>query len=108
MAQENYVEGYSMQRPPLLEADEFCFWKTRFETYIKSKDINLCQVIQNDDFIFMMADPKIKMDIETPYEKLTDNEKRQLGKNNEAKVTFYNAPPRKEHERDFMCKTAKE
>nr|GEW96060.1 UBN2 domain-containing protein [Tanacetum cinerariifolium] len=36
-----------MQRPPLLEADEFCFWKTHFKTYIKAKDIDLWQVIQN-------------------------------------------------------------
>nr|GEZ92500.1 UBN2 domain-containing protein [Tanacetum cinerariifolium] len=30
-----------------------------------------------------------------------------LGKNNEAKTTLYNALPRKEYERVFMCKTAK-
>ncbi|GJW43771.1 UBN2 domain-containing protein [Tanacetum coccineum] len=42
----------------------------------------------------MMEDPEIKMDIETPYEKLKDNEKNQLGKNNEAKMTLYNALPR--------------
>ncbi|GJR28712.1 hypothetical protein Tco_1104944 [Tanacetum coccineum] len=58
MGQENYVEGCSMQRPPLLEADGFCFWKTRFETYIKFKDIDLWQVIQNGDFVFKMKDPK--------------------------------------------------
>ncbi|GJU59224.1 MAK10-like protein [Tanacetum coccineum] len=43
MAQENYVEGCSMQRPPLLEADGFCFWKACFETYVKFKDIDLWQ-----------------------------------------------------------------
>ncbi|GJW21547.1 zf-CCHC domain-containing protein [Tanacetum coccineum] len=108
MAQENYVEGYSMQRPPLLESDGFFFWKTCFETYIKSKDIDLWQVIQNVDFVFKMKDPETNMDIETPYEKLKDNEKRQLGKNNEAKMTLYNGLPRKEYERVFMCQTAKE
>ncbi|GKA56291.1 zf-CCHC domain-containing protein [Tanacetum coccineum] len=55
MAQENYIEGCSMQRPPFLEADGFCFWRTRFETYVKSKDIDLWQVIQNGDFVFMMV-----------------------------------------------------
>ncbi|GJW97855.1 hypothetical protein Tco_0179663 [Tanacetum coccineum] len=34
----------------------------------------------------MMEDPEIKMDIETPYEKLKDHEKKQLSKNNEAKT----------------------
>nr|GEW05997.1 zf-CCHC domain-containing protein/DUF4219 domain-containing protein/UBN2 domain-containing protein [Tanacetum cinerariifolium] len=39
MDQESYVGGCSKQRPPLLEPNVFCFWKARFETYIKSKDI---------------------------------------------------------------------
>nr|GEW16961.1 hypothetical protein [Tanacetum cinerariifolium] len=45
---------------------------------------------------------------ETPYELLEDNQKKKLGKNNEAKLTLYNALPRKEYKRVFMCKTAKE
>ncbi|GJV46102.1 zf-CCHC domain-containing protein [Tanacetum coccineum] len=45
---------------------------------------------------------------ETSYELLKDEQKKQLGKNNEAKMTLYNALPRKEYERVFMCKTAKE
>ncbi|GKB27259.1 hypothetical protein Tco_0866660, partial [Tanacetum coccineum] len=45
---------------------------------------------------------------ETPYELLKDNQKRQLGKNNEAKMTLYNTLPREEYEQVFMCKTAKE
>ncbi|GJT12024.1 hypothetical protein Tco_0859066 [Tanacetum coccineum] len=39
---------------------------------------------------------------ETSYELLKDDQKKQLGKNNQAKMT-----PRKEYERVFMCKTAK-
>ncbi|GJZ60839.1 hypothetical protein Tco_0616655, partial [Tanacetum coccineum] len=65
-------------------------------------------IIQNGDFVFMMEDPETKMEVETTYEQLKDNEKKQLGKNNEAKMTLYNALPRKEYERVFMCKTAKE
>ncbi|GJR03936.1 hypothetical protein Tco_0526920 [Tanacetum coccineum] len=102
MTQENYVEGCSMQRPPLLEANGFCFWKTRFETYIKSKDIDLWQVIQNGDFVFMMDDPETKMEVETPYELLKDDQKKQLGKNNEAKMSLYNALPRNSQVKD--CK----
>ncbi|GJS14236.1 hypothetical protein Tco_0408708 [Tanacetum coccineum] len=45
---------------------------------------------------------------ETPYELLEDHQKKKLGKNNEAKMTLYNALPHKEYERVFMCKTAKE
>ncbi|GKE22632.1 hypothetical protein Tco_1434144 [Tanacetum coccineum] len=95
MAQENYVEGCSMKRPPLLESNGFCFCKARFETYVKSKDIDLWQVIQNDDFYFKVEDEETKLMKKTSYELLKDNEKKQLGKNEEAKMTIYNALPRK-------------
>ncbi|GJV38711.1 hypothetical protein Tco_1411188 [Tanacetum coccineum] len=68
MAQENYVEGCSMQRTPLLEPNGFCFWKARFETYVKSKDINLWQVIENDDFYFEVEDSETREKKETSYE----------------------------------------
>nr|GEX78476.1 zf-CCHC domain-containing protein/DUF4219 domain-containing protein/UBN2 domain-containing protein [Tanacetum cinerariifolium] len=82
-----------MQRPPLLEANEFCFWKTCFETYIKSKDIDLWQVIQNGDFVFMMEDLETKMEVKIPYELLKDDQKKQLRKNKKAKTTLYIALP---------------
>ncbi|GJW95553.1 retrovirus-related pol polyprotein from transposon TNT 1-94 [Tanacetum coccineum] len=49
-----------------------------------------------------MEDPETKMTKDKPYELLEDDEKKQLGKNNEAKMTLYNALPRKEFERN--CK----
>nr|GEU59752.1 hypothetical protein [Tanacetum cinerariifolium] len=70
--------------------------QSRFETYVQSKDIDLWQVIQNGDFYFEVEDLKTKMTKETPYELLKDDQKKQLGKNNEAKMTLHNALPRKE------------
>ncbi|GKC47514.1 hypothetical protein Tco_1065236 [Tanacetum coccineum] len=86
MAQENYIEGCYRQRPPLIEPNGFCFWKARFETYVKSKDIDLWQVIPNDDFYFKIEDEETKLMKVTPYELLKDNRKKPLGKNKEAKV----------------------
>ncbi|GJZ67149.1 hypothetical protein Tco_0630389 [Tanacetum coccineum] len=102
MAQENYVKGCSMQRPHLLETKGFCFWKTRFETYIKSNDIDLWEVIQKGDFYFKIEDSETKMLKEMPHELLKDDQKRQLGKNNKAKMTLYNALPRNSQVKD--CK----
>ncbi|GKD51905.1 hypothetical protein Tco_1280881 [Tanacetum coccineum] len=102
MAQENYVEGCSMQRPPLLEADGFCFWKIRFKTHIKSKDINLWQVTQNGDFVFMIEDLQLKIEVETLYELLKDDQRKQLGKNSEAKMTLYNALSLKDCKIDLL------
>ncbi|GJR02905.1 hypothetical protein Tco_0525889 [Tanacetum coccineum] len=95
-----------MQIPPLLEPNGFCFWKSLFETYVKSKDIDLWQVIQNGNFYYEVEDSEMKLMKETSYELLEDHQKKKLGKNNEAKMTLYNALPRNEYERVFMCKTA--
>nr|GEY77813.1 hypothetical protein [Tanacetum cinerariifolium] len=104
MAQENYVEGCSMERPPSLEPNGFCFWRGHFETYVNSNDIDLWQVIQNDDFYYVVEDSKNKLIKETPYELLEDDQKKKHGKKNEAMMTLYNALPRKEYERVFIVK----
>ncbi|GJS03891.1 hypothetical protein Tco_0320399 [Tanacetum coccineum] len=50
MESEKYLAGQSMQRPPLFESDGFIYWKNRFETYVKSKDLDLWHVITDGDF----------------------------------------------------------
>ncbi|GJT27368.1 zf-CCHC domain-containing protein [Tanacetum coccineum] len=45
-------------------------------------------------------------DVVTPYEKLDGNQKKMLSKNDEEKMVLYNALPKKEYERIFMCHTA--
>ncbi|GJV59106.1 zf-CCHC domain-containing protein [Tanacetum coccineum] len=65
MDSDKYLEGKSMQRPPLFE-----------------------KVV--------------------PFEQQDDDLKKKLAKNNEAKMVLYNALPKKEYERIFMCKTAKD
>ncbi|GJT81743.1 hypothetical protein Tco_1056085 [Tanacetum coccineum] len=108
MDSDKYLEGQSMQRPPLFESDSFIYWKNRFETYVKSKDLDLWHVITNGDFQPIIQNPKTKLDEVVPFEKQSDDLKRRLAKNNEAKMVIYNALPRKEYERIFMCNTAKE
>ncbi|GJU15219.1 hypothetical protein Tco_1143185 [Tanacetum coccineum] len=44
MESKKYLEGQSMQRPPLFESDGFIYWKNIFETYVKSKDLDLWHV----------------------------------------------------------------
>ncbi|GKA40227.1 zf-CCHC domain-containing protein [Tanacetum coccineum] len=80
----------------------------RFETYVKSKDPNLWHVITGGDFQPIVKNPETKLDEVILFEKQTDDLKKKLEKNNEAKMVIYNALPRKEYERIFMCNTAKE
>nr|GFC77413.1 zf-CCHC domain-containing protein/UBN2 domain-containing protein [Tanacetum cinerariifolium] len=42
------------------------------------------------------------------FEELSDDLKKKLAKNNEAKIVLYNAIQEKEYERIFICKTAKD
>ncbi|GJX83267.1 hypothetical protein Tco_0332748 [Tanacetum coccineum] len=97
-----------MQRPPLFESDSFIYWKNRFETYVKSKDLDLWHVITNGDFQPIIQNPETKLDEVVPFEKQSDELKRRLAKNNEAKMVIYNALPRKEYERIFMCNMEKD
>ncbi|GJX99439.1 hypothetical protein Tco_0356458, partial [Tanacetum coccineum] len=108
MDSDKYLEGQSMQRTPLFESDSFIYWKNRFETYVKSKDLDLWQVITNDDFQPIEQNPETKLNEVIPFEKQNDDLKKRLAKNNEAKMVIYNVLPRKEYERIFMCNTAKE
>ncbi|GJV53598.1 putative ribonuclease H-like domain-containing protein [Tanacetum coccineum] len=108
MESEKYLKGQSMQRPSLFESDGFIYWKNRFETYVKSKDLDLWHVITYGDFPPIQYNPKTKKDETVSFDKQNDDLKKKLAKNNEAKIVIYNALPRKEYERIFMCKTAKE
>ncbi|GJY12076.1 zf-CCHC domain-containing protein [Tanacetum coccineum] len=97
-----------MQRPPLFESDSFIYWKNKFETYVKSKDLDLWHVITYGDFQLIIQNLETKLDEVIPFEKQIDDLKKRLTKNNKAKMVIYNALPRKEYERIFMCNTAKE
>ncbi|GJU85056.1 hypothetical protein Tco_1292602 [Tanacetum coccineum] len=69
---------------------------------MKSKDLDLWHVINEDDFQPIQNNPKTKLDEVVPFEKQNDDLKKRLAKNNEAKMIIYNALPRKEYEIIFM------
>ncbi|GJX01546.1 retrovirus-related pol polyprotein from transposon TNT 1-94 [Tanacetum coccineum] len=100
MDSDKYLEGQSMQRPSLFESDSFIYWKNRFETYVKLKDLDLWHVITNGDFQPIIQNPETKLDEVIPFEKQTDDLKKRLAKNNEAKMVIYNTLPRKYQVKD--------
>ncbi|GJW16532.1 hypothetical protein Tco_0023968 [Tanacetum coccineum] len=73
-----------------------------------AQDLDLWHVITNGDFKPIVQNPETKLDEVIPFDKQIDDLKKRLAKNNEAKMVVYNALPRKEYERIFMCNTAKE
>ncbi|GJX39132.1 hypothetical protein Tco_0252435 [Tanacetum coccineum] len=75
----------------------------RFETYVKSKDLDLWHVITNDDFQPIQQNPKTKLDEIIPFEQQSDDLKKRLTKNNEAKMVIYNALPKEINMDEFSC-----
>ncbi|GJT13039.1 retrovirus-related pol polyprotein from transposon TNT 1-94 [Tanacetum coccineum] len=82
--------------------NSFIYWKNIFKTYVKSKDLDLWHVIINDDFQPIQQNLETKLDEVIPFEKQSNDLKKRLTKNNEAKMVISNALPRKEYERIFM------
>ncbi|GJR88447.1 hypothetical protein Tco_0212458 [Tanacetum coccineum] len=107
MNSENYKDGQSMQRPPLFEANCFIYWKSRFETYVKSKNIDLWYIIVHGNYKPTVKDKDGK-DVVITYDKFDENQKKMISKNDEAKMVLYNALPKKEYEIIFMCNTAQD
>nr|GEX10623.1 hypothetical protein [Tanacetum cinerariifolium] len=75
-----------MQRPPLFESYGFIYWKNRFETYVKSKDLDLWHVITDGDFPPIQNNLETKKDEVVPFHKQNDDLKKKLAKNIEAKM----------------------
>ncbi|GJX12213.1 retrovirus-related pol polyprotein from transposon TNT 1-94 [Tanacetum coccineum] len=73
MDSDKYLEGQSMQRQSLIENDSFICWKNIFETYVKSKDLDLWLVITNGDFQPIIQNPKTKLDEVVPFEKQNES-----------------------------------
>nr|GEY02916.1 zf-CCHC domain-containing protein/UBN2 domain-containing protein [Tanacetum cinerariifolium] len=65
----------------------------KFETYVKSKDLDLWHVITYGDFPPIQNNPETKKDEIIPFDKQNDDIKKKLAKNNEAKMVIYNALP---------------
>ncbi|GJS40395.1 hypothetical protein Tco_0565438 [Tanacetum coccineum] len=97
-----------MQIPPLFESDHFIYWKIRFETYVKAKDLDLWHIILNGGFPSVAQNEVTQIVEVVPFEEQSDDLKKKLAKNNKVKMVLYNALPKKEYERTFICKTAKD
>ncbi|GJT29149.1 hypothetical protein Tco_0909424 [Tanacetum coccineum] len=106
MDSDKYLKG--QKRSPLFESGHFIYWKNRFETYVKAKDLDLWHIILNGDFPPVAKNEVTQILEVIPFEEQSDDLKKKLAKNNEAKMVLYNALPKKEDERIFMCKTAKD
>ncbi|GJZ24144.1 zf-CCHC domain-containing protein [Tanacetum coccineum] len=73
-----------------------------------AKDLDFWHIILNGDFSPVAKNEVTQVLEVVPFEEQFDDLKRKFANNNEAKMVLYNALPKKEYERIFMCKTAKD
>ncbi|GJS95390.1 hypothetical protein Tco_0802358 [Tanacetum coccineum] len=78
-----------MQRPPLFESDGFIYWKNRFETYVKSKDLDLWHVITYGDFPPVQNNPETNRMKFVPFDKQNDDLKKNSLKIIQAKLALH-------------------
>ncbi|GKA92565.1 zf-CCHC domain-containing protein [Tanacetum coccineum] len=81
--------------------------KNRFETYVKAKDLDLWHIILNGDFPPLAKNEVTQILEVVPFEEQSDDLKKKLAKNNEAKMVLYNALPKNEYERILCVKRLK-
>ncbi|GKB80384.1 zf-CCHC domain-containing protein [Tanacetum coccineum] len=74
---------------------------------MKSKDNDLWYIIVHGNYKPTIKDKDGKNVVIT-YDKFDENQKKMISKNDEAKLVLYNALPKKEYERIFMCNTAQD
>ena len=75
---------------------------------MKSKDLDLWHIITMGDFEPFEYNSETKQNEFASYENQSDAFKKKLANNDEAKMVIYNALPKKEFQRIFMCNTAKD
>ncbi|GJR54501.1 hypothetical protein Tco_1405022 [Tanacetum coccineum] len=73
-----------------------------------ARDLDLWHIIFNGDFPLLARNKETQIVEVVPFEEQTDDLKKKLAKNNEAKMVLCNALPKKEYERIFMCEMAKD
>lgn len=79
---KNYKEGQYMQRRPLFEANGFIYWKNNFETYVRSKDIDLWNLTVDGYYVPVFECISTDKN-EIVSLSLKDEQKKMLSKNNE-------------------------
>ncbi|GJT18034.1 putative ribonuclease H-like domain-containing protein [Tanacetum coccineum] len=91
-----------MKQPPLLEANYSNYWKNHFETYVKSKDIDLWHIIVYGNYKRTIKNKDTNKEEIIPYENFEETHKKMVSKNDEAKMVVYNALP-KRNMKEFSC-----
>ena len=94
MASTNFhiQEGHSTNRPPLVDGNDYNYWKARMTIYLQSIDYNLWELIENGPYVPMkLIKEEEKLDRLVLKEKheYEEEDKRKLSLNARAKNVLH-------------------
>jgi hypothetical protein len=99
-------EGASFHRPPSFNGEEYAYWKTRMTIFIQSIDLDLWDIIESGPLVpEYLVGEEIKS---KPRSLWTDNEKKQVQLDFNAKNILISALGKDEFYRVSQCKSSKE
>ncbi|MQL76298.1 hypothetical protein Taro_008682 [Colocasia esculenta] len=96
MAAQGFAEGQSIFWPPLLDGEDYQYWKTRMEFFLQGYDYRIWSIIEDGD-----------LQISKPKEEWTIEDKNKLSLNNKVKSFMCCALTKQEFNRVSSCKTTK-
>ena len=108
MASSNYLflEGNSINRPPIFNGVGYHYWKTRMKIFIEAIDLNIWEAIEIGPYIPTMAAGNTT--IQKPRDQWSEEEKRLVQHNLKAKNIITSALGMDEYFRVSNCRSAKD
>ena len=97
------ADGQSVSKPPLFEGSDYHYWAERIKLFIKSKSLDIWQVIELGDNQILSTDGGQKS-----VNAMTKEEKEKIQFNDTAKLYLICALSRKEYDKVSGCSTAKQ
>ena len=56
--QSNHIaEGYFINRPPYFNGEDYPYWKDRMRLFIESTSLDMCEIIENRNYVPTIEQP---------------------------------------------------
>ncbi|MQM05035.1 hypothetical protein Taro_037845 [Colocasia esculenta] len=97
MAAQGHNEGQFVNRPPLFDGEDYTYWKTRMDYFLKGHDYQIWSIIEEGDLL-----------VTNEKAQWTDDDSKKISQNCKAKSIMCCALSKKEFNRVSACKFAME
>ncbi|MQM16239.1 hypothetical protein Taro_049193 [Colocasia esculenta] len=97
MAAHGSIEGQSVNRPPLFDGEDYTYWKTRMEYFLRGFDFQIWFIMEEGDLVVL-----------NNRQNWTEDDKKKISLNCKARSKLCCALSKKEFNRVSSCKSAME